>query len=643
MATLFVALAVAMTWPLLPNLRTAVSDPGDPYINVWVLDWDWHATRHQPLRLFEANAYYPARHTLAYSDHLYGIAMLLFPLRAAGVDALTAHNVALLLGFAFSGFAAFVLGRMITGSAIAGIAAGVFYAFLPFRFTHLGHVHFVSAGWPVLLLAALLHYARGPSWRRAALFGAAFLMNGLSNTHWMLFGSFLTALSVPIALPRPRDWMRIAVATAVALVLLAPFLYPYYAVAKSYGAQRTASEVWEYSAMPRDWMNSGAANRLYRRFADVDVNAERWLFPGALSIGLGMVGLILARRERRPLSIALLWLLLGFLGSLGLHTFFHRFLFAYVPGFTATRTPVRWANMAYIGLAMLVAFAVAALARRWRWAAVAVAALFLVELRAAPIRWHLTVRDVPLVYRWLDTQPARVIEVPFGIWYLEYGPMRWSTIHHRPMVNGILGFVPPEYRRLAAMWQAPEIGDDFVDELRRIGVDLIIVRGEEVFDRERRWLRRELDAGRLRFVRRFDRGRWGDFVFATSGGKGTIPEGFLRGEYTPNAITFGILDTPLPKETLHAKAWFTGYALSPNGIREVNLLFNNGTIREPTFLRPDASVTKNHPWYPVATPRFMRAFDARPPGVWESADVQVEIIDGHGNRTLLEDRFFEWR
>src|SRR5947208_8510581 len=113
-AAMFVALTIAMTWPLLPNLRTAVSDPGDPFINVWVLDWDWYASTHQPLRLFEANAFYPARHSLAFSDHLYGIALLLFPLRAAGVDALTAHNAGMLLAFAFSGFAAFFLGRMIS-------------------------------------------------------------------------------------------------------------------------------------------------------------------------------------------------------------------------------------------------------------------------------------------------------------------------------------------------------------------------------------------------------------------------------------------------------------------------------------------------------------------------------------------------
>src|SRR2546423_165032 len=135
-AALFAALALLMTWPLARNLRTAVAYPGDPYINAWILDWDWYATLHQPLHLFQANAFYPAKDSLAFSENLYGIALLLFPLRALGIGPLTAHNAAVLLGFAFSGFAAFLLGRMISGSAPAGIAAGIFYAFVPFRFTH---------------------------------------------------------------------------------------------------------------------------------------------------------------------------------------------------------------------------------------------------------------------------------------------------------------------------------------------------------------------------------------------------------------------------------------------------------------------------------------------------------------------------
>ena len=103
-----------------------------------------------------------------------------------------------------------------------------------------------------------------------------------------------------------------------------------------------------------------------------------------------------------------------------------------------------------------------------------------------------------------------------------------------------------------------------------------------------------------------------------------------------------MLDSPLPGQTL-TKGWFSGYAMSPHGVREVNLLFNNGAIRIPAYLFPDPALSKAMPWYPVDKPRFMRELLARPPGVWRSTDVQVEIVDGRGQRTRLDDRWIEWK
>src|SRR4051812_4936377 len=95
-ALVFIALSVAMTWPLAANLGCAVADPGDPLINIWILDWDFWGTLHHPLSLFDANAFHPARYSLAYSENLYGVAVLLFPLRLAGVNPIVAYNVAML-------------------------------------------------------------------------------------------------------------------------------------------------------------------------------------------------------------------------------------------------------------------------------------------------------------------------------------------------------------------------------------------------------------------------------------------------------------------------------------------------------------------------------------------------------------------
>src|SRR5438876_11830071 len=38
-----------------------------------------------------------------------------------------------------------------------------------------------------------------------------------------------------------------------------------------------------------------------------------------------------------------------------------------------------------------------------------------------------------------------------------------------------------------------------------------------------------------------------------------------------------------------------------------------------------------------------RELTSRPPGVWSSTGVQVEIVDGRSGRTRLDDRWSEWK
>jgi hypothetical protein len=641
-AALFMVLAIAMTWPLAPNITRAVAGPGDPFINTWVLDWDWYATWHR-LPLFDANAFYPARYSLAFTENLYGIAVFLFPLRAFGVAPLTAHNLAVLGGYAFSGFAAYLLGRYITGSPFAGMAAGVFYAFVPFRFTQAGHVQHVVGGWLPLLLVTLLHYAREPSWRRAAWFGAAFLFNGLTSIHALLFG--FVAVSIAALILRPR-WLPLLTATAITFLLLSPFLYPYQKAFELYGIRRGWQETMSYSAQPGDWLVSNSWNRLYRGLRAPAIDPERWLFPGVLSMVIGAIGVASVRR--RETTIAIVWLILGFVGSLGLHSIFHRFLFAHVPGFRAIRVPARWAVIAYVGLAVLVALGTARLSRRRRWIAVVIVVAFIVELHAAPIRWYVALPEPPPVYRWIGkVRPHAIIELPIDEHGGNYGYLLYAPAHHRPMVNRISGFAPPEPARLAEIAGKDPMPDNFVDELRRVGVDTVVVHGDAVGPQVRPWLETELGSGRLSFVGRFDAGLSGDWVFgvrpAKAGPHTEALEAFLRGEPTFSEATFGVLDSPAPEARI-TKPWFEGFAFSPYGIREVNLLFNNGAIREPTSpLADDPALRRAFRWYDAtAHPRFGRAFDRRPRGVWPNTDVQVEIIDGRGRRTLLEDRWIVW-
>ncbi len=634
---LFAALAVFMTWPLLPNLTRAVAYPGDPYINTWVLDWDWHATFHQPGRLFQANIFYPAKYSLAFSENLYGIAVVLFPLRAVGVPPLAAYNVAMLLGYTLCGFAAYLLAFEITGSTWGAIAAGIFYAFIPYRFTHAPHVQYVWAWTLPLLLFTLVRYARKPDWRHAIWFGAVFLWNGLSNVHFFLFGSI--AIVVTIALLRP-PLARIAVTCAIALLILAPFLYPYRAASKLYGMERSWDETMGHSAVPRDWLLDNFSWRPYPAISDPAVDPERWLFPGALALCLALVAF--ASREWKQLVLAWSWVVLGFIGSLGLHTAFYRFLFTWVPGFRAVRVAARWALITHAGLALLVAIAVAAMTRRARWAGIAVAIALLIELHA-PIRWYMAPADERPVDRWAaNARPHAMAELPIEH-NAEYAVMLRATAHHRPIVNGVSGFDPPEYTRLVDL--AEKWSDDLVPELARIGVTHVIVHADALDAAGRTWLGTMVGRGQLGLVRRFDGdGVGGDWLFRV-GARGDSPElrAMLSGHATYNESTFGALLLPTGHETLKGGATFSGIALSPFGIREVNLLFENGMVRLPATLKTDPGTSHWYPWYDATTkPAYVREFASRPKNIRPNTDVQVEIIDGRGERMLLDDRWLDW-
>lgn len=305
---LYLLLAIALTWPLATQLSTAVSDLGDPLLNAWILDWTSHALATRPLHLFDAPIFHPSMMPLAFSEHLTGIALLVLPFHLAGVSAMTLHNLAMLLAFTLSGYGAFVLARMFVRSFPACFIAGIFFAFVSFKFDHLPQVQVVSAGWIPLTLAALVAYWRRPSKRNAAWFAAAFVMNGLTNVYYLLFVSAafgVTLLFFLFAAPRrePRFRTRLAVACVVAALVLLPFLLPYKAVSNAYQMKRYAGEIM--TSGWRAWLVAAPRSLLYGRLAGEELRMpENSLFPGLMPLFLIGAALFLTPRRDVILSEA---------------------------------------------------------------------------------------------------------------------------------------------------------------------------------------------------------------------------------------------------------------------------------------------------------------------------------------------------
>lgn len=369
--------------------------------------------------------------------------------------------------------------------------------------------------------------------------------------------------------------------------------------------------------------------------------------------------------SRFPIELwmAALWIVIGVLGSFGLNAFFHAFLFQYVPGFRATRVPARWAMIAYAGLVPWAAYGADALARGRKLVLALLVAFALVDVWPR-IRWEMAPVEISPVDRWIGAVKAGpVFFLPIERLNLLYEYMLRDTLHHQPIMNAISGFEPPLHRAL----RSQPLSDITLDRLEQNGYRFVVVRPDwsgagviSVYP----WLRRNLASGRLAFVRHFDYAMNGDWVFAITrverrwpryreaevrDGAGFTPsqelQRLLDGQTIYSGATYGQLYRPAPMSEITGPLEVSGWALSPYGIREVDVLVDADRRRftAPLFARDD--VTRLFPWTATTTPRpaFATVIPSRPSGIPEATDVQVEIVDGRGARTRLRDTLIRWR
>ena len=218
-----------VTYPQVRGLGTSVPYHSDPYFSMWRLAWVAHAIHTDPRALFEANIFYPAHDTLAYSDAMLLPGTALAPLFWAGMNPVLIYNLALLAAFALSGYAAFLLARALTGSVTGSIVAGVVYAFAPYRFCHYMHLELQMVFWiPIALLLAHRIVANGRA-RDGVMLGLTVAAQLLSSVYVGVFSLTYFAVLMPalLVLTGVRHPRRLLVATAVGATLTIAIVAPY--------------------------------------------------------------------------------------------------------------------------------------------------------------------------------------------------------------------------------------------------------------------------------------------------------------------------------------------------------------------------------------------------------------------------------
>ena len=515
----FLVLAVLSTWPWAVHLKNAVPDVVDTYEAAWRLFWGFHQTFHDPRHLFDGNVFYPHRDTLAFSETLYGISVPLFPLFAAGVTPLAAYGVAILLGLALCGLAAYRLARTLGAPAAAAWVAGIAFAFAPYRLGQLNHLGSVWAFGLPLALEALVLFVRARTARRAAWLAVTLAFLGLTWVTWLLLAAVpLAATAVLLAareraLSNPRLWLGGAAAVLVAAAALSPFLLAYERVARAEAFVRTADEAAFFSGRPSNWLDVAANNRFWTALKPARMSGERRLCPGVFLLFAAAAGALAgawpgASPSTRVLAlIGAVWALAGFLGSLGLNTPFHRFLWEFVPGFRGMRVPMRWTMVGLTGLSLLAAAAVARAGRASRAAGIVLCALLLVEQRAWPLDLETGAPDPSPLARRLAATPMHgaVAELPARQPFLALYVLR-AADHLRPIVDGSSSYEPESSRLVGTLSAERPVPSALMDHLEAQGASFVVLHEDLCEDEERVALRRFLDgqaaAGRLRHVDR---------------------------------------------------------------------------------------------------------------------------------------------
>lgn len=379
-----VALAVLTSWPLVLHMGSRISpDLGDPIRTAWEVAWVGHAMLHDPLHLFDSNAFYPHPLSLAFSDSLLGYGPTAW-FGSGTVAALVRYNLLFLWAWSLCFVGAYLLARELGLGWLGAGAAGVAFAYAPYRVTEAGHLHVISSGGIPLALFLLL---RGYRRSNRGLVLAGWLVGAwqisLGFTLGLQFAYLLLVLAVIVVwywwragMPRPPR--RLVAVTLIGMAVMgAVTVYqarPYLKVAEEYPtAKRTLKEVENYSSGPAALLSASSENRVWGAItsgarAKVHSKNEDVFWPGGLILVLAIVGLatpVLTGRMRIGLlaGIVVCSVLAMGMGLTGAG-YPYRLLYDYAPGWDGVRVPGRVFTLATLAYALLAGAGVAWVVQR---------------------------------------------------------------------------------------------------------------------------------------------------------------------------------------------------------------------------------------------------------------------------------------
>jgi len=301
---LFLVLTIAMTWPLVMNLLTAV--PGPPWDN---FEWLYHLWwfRHSIVDLGQwpttnPTVFYPFGYDLNLSESMWANKALMAPFLFWGNEVL-AFNALLLMSFVLTGYTTYLLIAYLTDNRYAAVIGATIFTFSPYR------IHAMAAGWLPLISTQWIPLAflylertlREGRLRYALAAGFCLGLIALSSWYYLYIVGLFVALFVLARLwamrRRLREahvWRNLLAVGAVALVMIVPVAIP--TLQQSAGEMRwSVNEIEKWAAGLDDFFLPNVYHPVWGdHFLGMRSYAPRypWYVPGC--IYLGLVALLLS-------------------------------------------------------------------------------------------------------------------------------------------------------------------------------------------------------------------------------------------------------------------------------------------------------------------------------------------------------------
>jgi hypothetical protein len=478
--TVYLAITIYMALPFvdLRELGTATFG-GDGRLVVWTIAWTNHAML-SGASLFDANIFFPAPQSLAYTEHMLGVGILALPLTLAlGNPVLVCWTLWFAAAWT-NAMAAHLLALRFTGRHDAAFVAALVFGWAFFRMSHAGHLQLQWTAWLPLSLWLLERYHARPTWARLLGATAVIVMQMLTSWYLAVLAAFtvvgwlLWLQAIKPAQPLARYADQLAVGAVLAAAAMIPVAVPYLRVSSSLQEPfiaAYAADLGSYIRPPEDtWLG-----RTLEHTLGIDgrwIWGEQTQFLGWIAIGLAGIGVVvsvrrtmMARgRQRREHAVPLFFALLtiaAFWLSLGASDYFISpfELLSAIPGVSLFRAPARFGLLVMLGVAILGSIGLA-----WCWtrletrrlANVRPVLIFVLGL-AMLSEWRMVTRvagsapaPVPPVYELLNTLAAgAIVSLPDyrlrSEWPLRADYLLYSTAHWRPIVNGYGRGEPPAY------------------------------------------------------------------------------------------------------------------------------------------------------------------------------------------------------